>query len=311
MARVHKNKRRIIMKTNSFLSAAISIALASTFFGCGEVEGSYNLYGSSSSSDDSSSATSGVSSSSGLSSSEGSSSSSSAITDSSSSSSLADAGSSSSSTNDGFIGCKDPDETVTIGTQTWLKCNLNVEHNEGNGNSWCYEGSDWSTESEVNITAEEGCAKYGRLYDWAASVDLPSKCNNILSTNDPECAITSPNHQGICPDGFHIPSAEDWTILMDFAGHLSSRLKSESGWYPYPDEGISNTDEYGFSALPGGHSNQFRVFFSGGFEGHWWSSTEEDSYGSYSWGMNWRENYARRYVSTKRGFYYSIRCLKD
>jgi hypothetical protein len=45
----------------------------------------------------------------------------------------------------------DPDAIVDIGEQIWKKYNLNVPHNSGNGNSWCYD----EKESNCNI--------YGRL----------------------------------------------------------------------------------------------------------------------------------------------------
>jgi hypothetical protein len=127
--------------TKCFLAAAICIsAISFTFFGC------------SSDSDDSDNpAGSGVSSSS-----EAISSSSSGGSSGSSSSSAEEA--SSSSVEGGY-------ETVPINGQVWLKKNLNVPHNEGNGESWCYEGNDYSTGEEVEITAEESCAKYGRLYN--------------------------------------------------------------------------------------------------------------------------------------------------
>jgi hypothetical protein len=57
-------------------------------------------------------------------------------------------------------------ETVVIGNQTWLKRNLNVMHNNGNGNSACYNNQ------------ESNCGTYGRLYDWAAAMNLPSSCNS-------------------------------------------------------------------------------------------------------------------------------------
>jgi uncharacterized protein (TIGR02145 family) len=297
------------------LTSVISIALASTFFGCGDVEGSYNLYSGSSSSDDSSSsniavsssslgssssnATGGVSSSSGL-----------------SSSSLADAGSSSSSANDGFIGCKDPDETVTIGTQTWLKCNLNVEHNEGNGRSFCY------------ASEESNCDKYGRLYSWAAAMDLPAKCVNVSGS----CSdLIEPKHRGLCPQGFHIPTKDEWTVLINYAGGeetAGTKLKAAVDWCYYSittEREICHpgTDDYGFAALLGGEGDYYSGGYSGGFGcqgigqfGRWWSASEYSSSeagyilnGTYAWFIEMAVGAYMRPVGTIG--VYSVRCLKD
>jgi uncharacterized protein (TIGR02145 family) len=149
------------------------------------------------------------------------------------SSSSAGGGSSSSQGQQQGSGCSDPSATVPIGGQVWLKCNLNVPHNEGNGNSWCYEGTDSSTDPSTELSGTEGCAKYGRLYDWAAAMDLPSKCNSTLSTSDPECAIASPRHKGLCPAGFHVPTNAEWDALVtaaDGSWTAGRYLKAQSGW---------------------------------------------------------------------------------
>jgi hypothetical protein len=106
------------MKTRkSFLAlAAISITLASTFLACSG-DGFASFF-----SDD----------------------------DKKSSSSAAKGDDGSDSQKDGG-NCNDPSATVTIGSQTWLKCNLNVMHNSGRGNSWCYDND------------SANCAIYGRI----------------------------------------------------------------------------------------------------------------------------------------------------
>jgi uncharacterized protein (TIGR02145 family) len=59
--------------------------------------------------------------------------------------------------------------------------------------------------------------------------------------------------------------------LVETAGGSSiagSRLKSTSGWYNHGN----GTDDYGFSALPGGYRDG--GFLVVGSSGHWWSATE-------------------------------------
>jgi len=106
-------------------------------------------------------------------------------------------------------------------------------------NSWCY-GDDNSN-----------CTKYGRLYTWDA-------------------AMTA------CPSGWRLPTREDWNSLVTAAGGSSvagRKLKSTSGW-----SGDGNgTDEFGFSALPGGFRFTDGTFDGAGDYGSWWSATEDGS----------------------------------
>jgi uncharacterized protein (TIGR02145 family) len=196
-------------------------------------------------------------------------------------------------------------ETIVICSQTWLKRNLNVKHNTGNGNSWCYNNQ------------SSYCNTYGRLYNWAAAMDLPSCCNKS------SCAslVQSP-HQGICPEGFHIPTNAEWDALYRFVDGTSGTespylsytaggfLKSASGW---ASSGSGGNDEYGFSALPGGKYNYTE---DGGYFsdiphiGVWWRVDEYISQYAY---------YSHLYYYNKQGTYsndskpsgLSVRCLKD
>jgi uncharacterized protein (TIGR02145 family) len=86
------------------------------------------------------------------------------------------------------------------------------------------------------------CAKYGRLYNWVAA-------------------------KTACPAGWHLPANEEWNRLVATAGG-STKLKAES-----PD--WDGTDEYGFSALPGGSKSP--SYINLGRCGNWWTATERDS----------------------------------
>jgi uncharacterized protein (TIGR02145 family) len=130
---------------------------------------------------------------------------------------------------------------TTIGTQTWMAENLNYS-TKGGG---CYDDE------------KSKCKKYGALYDWATAMDIDPKCN--IQTIDSCGAIISSRHRGICPEGWHIPSDAEWTILTSYVGdNPGKKLKAKSGWegnrfWKFPWLGIYNgTDDYNFSALPGG-----------------------------------------------------------
>jgi uncharacterized protein (TIGR02145 family) len=131
----------------------------------------------------------------------------------------------------------------------------------------------------------DNCAKYGRLYNW----------------NDAKSA---------CPAGWHLPSDAEWTTLTDYVGGASTagmKLKSTSGWH----NNGNGTDDYGFSALPGGLGlGDGRS--GGNIEGgYWWSVTAKD-YAGYA--IRVRMNYDTEGVvsaNTSVTNQFSVRCVQD
>ncbi|GBU22455.1 hypothetical protein R80B4_02364 [Fibrobacteres bacterium R8-0-B4] len=161
-------------------------------------------------------------------------------------------------------------EFVTIGGKKWMAKNLNIV----TGDSWCYDGS------------ADNCAKYGRLYTW-------------------EAARTA------CPTGWRLPSRTEWQNLVDSAGGnamAGSRLKSRTGWTEF--SGISSTDEYGFSALPGGFRITGGTFRYAGDDGDWWTATEDGSGNAYYRNMGYRSGFVGENNDSK-GYAFSVRCVAD
>jgi len=171
------------------------------------------------------------------------------------------------SSNISFLDFTDPRDgvvykTVKIGTQTWFAENLRYSGNiiqvitqqawgaiwnvgyGSNQPAWCHYDNNSSNE-----------AVYGKLYN-----------NYAVLTGK------------LCPPGWHIPSAEDWSNLYSFAGgHLNGgKLKSVIGWPPPNND---STNETGFSALPGGYRDSFGEFKELNRTGRWWSSSPYDIQG--------------------------------
>ena len=158
-------------------------------------------------------------------------------------------------------------KTIKIGEQTWMAENLNYDA-EG---SKCYDDK------------PENCEKYGRLYNWVTAMDIDAKFNNEKwSSKDAK-------HKGVCPDGWHLPTRKEWRTLENSVGSYrvaGKELKAASGWNECKGEkkvknkvekyDACGTDEYGFSALPGGwgggryNSGKFYNVGEGGF---WWSAS--------------------------------------
>ncbi|MDR1829963.1 MAG: hypothetical protein LBQ76_04245 [Candidatus Fibromonas sp.] len=189
-----------------------------------------------------------------------------------------------------FIACSDGNtityanktyKTVKIGEQVWFAENLNYDA-EG---SKCYDNN------------PDNCTKYGRLYNW-------------------KMAMT------ICPDGWRLPSNEDWDKLLRFAYDNTDAknpyysptagkfLKAASGWDNHKGKG-NGTDDFGFSALPGGacnsDSNSDCDFI--GYRGLWWSATE-GSVGYYAYYRN-LEYYGPYNTADSISRLFSVRCLQD
>jgi len=184
-----------------------------------------------------------------------------------------------------------PDVT-TIGNQWWMTKNLNVstfrngdpipeaksdEEWEKAGQNkqpaWCYYDND-----------PTNGVKYGKLYNWYAVSDS----------------------RGLAPVGYHIPSDAEWTILTDYLGRASAKMKSEQGWA----EDGNGTNSSGFSGLPGGSRSNDGAFGDIGKNGNWWSSSEFNTYSAWFCYLIYFDGDVDRYYYNKEiGF--SVRCLRD
>ena len=197
-------------------------------------------------------------------------------------------------------------QTVVIGTQTWFQRNLNYAAT----GSKCGDGNSLS---DANTAT---CDTYGRLYNWATAMKLPASCN----TSSCSSSIGNP-HQGICPTGWHIPSNADWDTLMTEVGgsvilgssiFAGKYLKATSGWAnsSYGRSG-NGTDDFGFTALPGGNGDSGDGFLYVGYGGYWWSASEKDGDSAYHLSIRYFDESAGWYYYDKDFYLMSIRCVKD
>jgi len=98
---------------------------------------------------------------------------------------------------------------------------------------------------------------------------------------------------------------------MDYVGGSSTAgryLKATSGWY----NNGNGTDEYGFSALPGGGDHSGSIFEIVAANGYWWSTSEYEDNSDYAYYryMNYGYEYAG-WVSDFKSNLLSVRCLQD
>jgi uncharacterized protein (TIGR02145 family) len=190
-------------------------------------------------------------------------------------------------------------QTVTIGTQVWMTKNLNVDKfrngdpipeakskeewekaGDNKQPAWCYYNNDPSNG-----------ALYGKLYNWYAVNDS----------------------RGLAPQGWHIPTDEEWWALTDFLGgeeKAGAKMKSKDGWNSDFFDGKNGTNSSGFSGLPGGLRHSWGTFDFIGFSGAWWSSTERDPNFARQRSLINSDDLVDGFNSLKKEGL-SVRCIRD
>ncbi len=216
-------------------------------------------------------------------------------------------------------------KTITIApegtdySEVWMAENLNYAYTgvpfyyagyTSDSTSWCFEND------------PANCAKYGRLYTWAAAIDSVG----TWSTSGKgcgygkTCSVASAGSvtlvRGVCPKGWHLPSYDEWEALIvavdgsiteyTSSNTAGSKLKSVTGW---SDSG-NGTDTFGFSALPACHRYYDGSYSGEGYFANFWSSAEDDSYYAYFMYLGYGDGNASLGYNSKY-FGFSVRCLKD
>jgi len=178
--------------------------------------------------------------------------------------------------------------TVKIGNHTWMAENLNFK----TGRSVCYDNAD------------SNCTKYGRLYVWEDA-------------------------QTACPAGWRVPSDDDWDTLARASGgrqhgwsypawHIAGqKLKSTTGWEDLKNrDGKSasgnGTDDFGFSALPGGYciSDYTLKCYGNGFYAEWLASGNDGAWQTLNRDIHYDSDAIGRNPYFGPDHLFSLRCLQ-
>ncbi len=228
-----------------------------------------------------------------------------------------------------------PIKRVTIGTQVWMVSNLNVstfrngvdipeaqddaawrKAGENKQPAWCYYDKD-----------PKNGLKYGKLYNWYAVVDS----------------------NGLCPQGWHVPSHKEWETLVSYLGeNAGTKMKAKSGWNKVELGGSATCPvcsgwnaEYrrktachrckdtrnipaavvyhsgdgnnlsGFTGLPGGYRDNGGYFGYIGDDGYWWSSSENKTDNAWTRSLFNSNGDANRSGANSKESGFSVRCLRD
>lgn len=209
--------------------------------------------------------------------------------------------------------------TVKMGNQWWMAENMKATKYPDNTNILHIQNnSEWSTQTIYN---EAYCFYdnsslnrdiYGALYTWAAAMKSTGS-----STANPSGV------QGVCPDGWHIPSDEEWKEMEIFLGMSKveadregdrgtdegGKLKETGTIHWVINSGASNIT--GFTALPGGwRQNGTGQFGDLGFYSNYWTSTQSST--TDAWTRKLHGNLAKtgRFSHPKQAGL-SVRCVKN
>ena len=198
-----------------------------------------------------------------------------------------------------------PSFTTSCG-QTWSTQNLNVSrYRNGDVIPQVTDATQWQ-----NLTTGAWCwynndsatyaATYGRLYNWYA-------------VNDP---------RGLAPLGWHVPSDAEWNKLVKCIDPAADTIcqncsqsaiaggaMKEAGTSHWLSPNTGATNSSGFAGLPGGFRNG--TFYSVGYNGFWWSSTETNTAGAWSRYLYYGYAIVDRVNDYLKATGYSVRLVKD
>ena len=185
--------------------------------------------------------------------------------------------------------------TIIIGNQVWMKENLSVTHyNDGTPIPLVTDNTEWRDLTTpgycwYNNDRDTYGDTYGALYNWYAV-----------------------NTGKLCPDGWHVPTDAEWTILTDYLGgdDIAGGKLKETGTVHWTSPNTGATNESGFTARPGGYRGSVGNFVLIGTHGIWWSSSEYNTAAAWRRGMIYDSSNILR-MGTDKDYGFSVRCLRD
>ena len=187
--------------------------------------------------------------------------------------------------------------TILIGNQCWMKENINIglkiegsqtQTNNSSIEKYCYND------------LESNCDLYGGLYQWSEMMNYTPSSN------------TNPSGRiGICIEGWHIPSFDEWQQLITYlgGGSIAGGAMKEEGTSHWTSPNTGATNSSGFTALPGG-SAASGTYSDLGLFGNFWTTLESTNTSAYDLFLS--NEYSTASLSTlNKNTGGSVRCLKN
>jgi uncharacterized protein (TIGR02145 family) len=186
-------------------------------------------------------------------------------------------------------------KTVAVGDDMWMAENLRFAA----PGSFCYDDKDIR------------CRNYGRLYPWHVAMRLPEDFIENSMDSTIQGAVLE-EHQGVCPEGWHIPKRDEWIRLGQFAVKkrkgLGAALKSREGW---AQGGSPANNASGFNALPAGSRySSDGEFAELGTSAYFWAADGGGGMGASYWYLvNSKDDFTTEEDFERTAF--SLRCVKN
>ena len=215
-------------------------------------------------------------------------------------------------------------KTVQIGLQCWMKENLRTtRYADGTAIPIGYIRYYDEAHRYSPFGMESLASRYGWLYNWPAVMHGDSTSN------------TNPSGvQGICPNGWHVPSMEEWQQLRQYlrsesrywcegdSMNISKALASSSILWGHNSNNFSQNPCFvmnyptannasGFSAYPA-ECFDCNTAWSRHTSAHYWTATETEQYGAYYERVDvWNANALAIHLGEAKSLGFSVRCLRD
>jgi uncharacterized protein (TIGR02145 family) len=189
-------------------------------------------------------------------------------------------------------------KTIKIGTQTWMAENLRTtKYRNGGAIPQVTDNTTWGNLSTgaycnyKNTKNNDTIATFGRLYNW----------------------FTISDSRNIAPTGWHVPSDDEWKTLINYLGgeNIASGKLKETDITHWNSPNTGATNESGYTALPGGGRYDDGSYDFIGYNGNWWSSSEDGTDFACYRCLYCLDNYVYSHSLYYKVDGFSVRCLMD
>jgi uncharacterized protein (TIGR02145 family) len=142
---------------------------------------------------------------------------------------------------------------------------------------------------------------HGKLYNWYATM------NGSETTNANPSGV-----QGVCPDGWHVPSRSEYLELANFLGGHSvagGKMKT-TGTEIWSTPNTGATNESSFCGLPSGCRYSDNNYYTIGIHGYFWTTHQNNSSNAYRNRLNYNDITLQEGYNPK-SYAFSVRCVKN
>ena len=178
---------------------------------------------------------------------------------------------------------------------------------QGDSTKYCYDNDPWYCDNG-----------WGGLYTWSNAMGFPAVCDSVsISAEACSQKFVYPSgygqpqnyvqHQGVCPEGWHIMNSGEWA-------HLGQRTGGSAAHYMGSKVAGFGNNDYGLSILPTGYwldyGNEHNKFYEINVQSDFWMPQQADTDSKAYMTSVSRKNFSRNFPVSKN-YGNSVRCVKN